>query len=62
MGERALAEIAERLKLVVGIVDPANEGILVGGTAAGLVDVLAHGTVEVEQRILLHARHEDVAR
>ena len=47
--ERALAEITERLELGIGVVDATNEGILIGGASSGLVDVLSHHVVEVDE-------------
>ncbi len=61
MRQRVAAEVAKRVHLVAGIVDAADEGVLVGRATAGAVHVLAHDGVQVEQRVLLHARHEDVA-
>ncbi len=49
MRERALAEVAKRLELGVGVVDATNEGILIGGASSGLVDVLSHHVVEVDE-------------
>ena len=62
MGERSLAEVAEGLELGLRIVDPADEGVLVGGSPARLVHVLAHRVVEVHEGVLANAGHEGVSR
>ena len=59
--ERVLAEVAEGGHLVTRVVDASDEGILVGRAPAGAVDVLPHYGVEVEQGVLLHTGHEEVA-
>lgn len=62
VAQRALAEVAERLHLGVGVVDTLNHGVLIGWTAAGLFSVELKGLVEAQERVLLNARHELVAR
>lgn len=62
MRERSLAEVTQRLELALRVVNAAYQGILVGGTAPCLVDVLTHDIVEVDEGVLPHARHEGVSR
>lgn len=62
VAQRALAEVAERLHLGVRVVDTLNHGVLIGWTATGLFSVELKGLVEAQQRVLLNARHELVAR
>ena len=62
MSERALAEVAERLEFALGVVDAADEGVLVCGAASRLGDISAHGVVEVHERVLAHAGHEGISR
>ena len=62
VGQRVAAEVAESVHLVARVVHAADEGVLIGRSAAGAVDVLAHGSVKVEQRVLLDARHQEIAR
>ena len=54
------AKIAEGSDLVVTVVDAPDEGILIAWTPTGLVDVLVHDVVEVDERVLHDARHEHV--
>ena len=61
MRQCALAEVAQCVELLARVVDATDERVLVGGTATGLVHVLAHGVVQVDQGVLLDARHERVA-
>ncbi len=62
MGESSLAEVAERLKLALCVVDTTDEGVLVRGAPTGLVHVLAHSAVEVHEGVLPNAWHEGVSR
>ena len=62
MAERSAAEIAEGVDLLLGIVDAADQRILVGRPATGLVNVLAKSSIEVHEGIAFHTGHERVAR
>ena len=62
MAQRALAEVAERLHLGVGVIDALDHGVFVCRTAAGLFGVELKGLVKAQKRVLLNARHELIAR
>ena len=61
VAERSTAEIAKGVDLFLSIVDASDEGVLVGGAATGLVDVLAERRIEVDEREPLDTGHEGVA-
>ena len=55
-------EVAKGLELGVIVVHATNEGVLVGWPSASGLDVLAHDLMKSLERVLLDARHDEVAR
>ena len=62
MAQRTLAEVTKCLHLGVRVVDAVNHGVLIGRAATGFLGVELKGLVKAEQRVLLNARHDFVAR
>ena len=62
MSQGATGEVAQSGQLLLGVVDAADESVLVGRATTGPVDVGLHGVPEAQQREALDARHQVVAR
>lgn len=62
MAQRALAEVAEGEHLRIGVVYAVDHRILVSGAATGLFDIVLQRLVQTQERVLLDAGHELVAR
>lgn len=62
VAQRALAEVAERLHLGIRIVDAFDHGILIGRAASRLLGVELKRLMKAQERVLLDARHNLVAR
>lgn len=62
MGQGSSAEVTEGAKLVIVVVYALDERILVRRATASLVHVLTHHVIQVDEGVLLNARHENVAR
>lgn len=62
MGQGSTSEVAQCGQLLLGVVDAADESVLVGRASAGPVDIGLHGVPEAQQREALDARHQVVAR
>ena len=60
--QSSTAEIAKGVELGLRIVNTTDEGILVRRTTTSGLNILAHDFVKMRERVLLHARHENVAR
>ena len=62
VAQRSLAEVAERLHLGIRIVDAFDHGILIGRAASRLLGVELKRLMKAQERVLLDARHNLVAR
>lgn len=57
-----MAEVDQSLHLGVGVVDALDHSELIARSTTGLLDIGLESLVEAEERVLLHAGHELVAR
>ena len=62
MAKRALAKVAKSEHLRVGVVHAVDHRVLVRGAATSLLDIVLQRLVQTQERILLDAGHELVAR
>ena len=60
--QRSLTEVAKCLHLGIRIVDAFDHGVLIGRAAASLLGVELKRLVKAQERILLDARHNLIAR
>ena len=54
------AKITEGSDLVVAVVNASDEGVLIAWAPSGLVDVLVHDVIEVDERVLSNTRHKHI--
>lgn len=62
VAQRSLAEVAERLHFGIRIVDAFDHGVLIGRTASSLLSVELQRLMKAQERVLLNAGHELIAR
>ena len=62
MAECSSTEVSEGTKLIIGIINTLNQRIFIRWTTTGLIDILTHNVVQVNERVLTYTWHERIAR
>ena len=62
MAKRTLAEVTEREHLRVGVVHTVDHRVFVRGAATSLLDIVLQRLMQAQERVLLYAGHELIAR